>query len=471
VSKEKEYYKAIRRAAAAVNSPSLLKDRLDAIVRNIARSTKSGVSLILLDSTKSKLVHSSSRGLPQFYLRKGVLDASKSLSEAITGQPVTIADAGKDSRVQYPEMARKAGIVSILGVPIISVGHAVGSIRVYTKESHEFSAQDIAFVTTMANLVAVALNSDTLPQKTEETDTLKNSIPDESSVLRQARSVTFAHPSEEDFARILDFYNIEWVYEPRSFPLRWDGDTIKEMFTPDFYLPGLDLYIELTTARQSLVTHKNRKLRRLKELYPEVKITLLYKNDYDRLLAKYGCGPLAHTRAHGISRVLYSAAEIDDRVLALAGQISRDYENRRPLLVGVQRGFICFMADLIRQITIPVDIDFMAISYYNSSSDSAVRITKDIVLSVAGRHVIMVEDIVDTGITLSYILSHLQAKNPASLAVCALLDRRARRLADVRLDYIGFEVPDEFVVGYGLDYREEYRNLPFIGIPTIEKSN
>ena len=168
--------------------------------------------------------------------------------------------------------------------------------------------------------------------------------------------------------------------------------------------------------------------------------------------------------------MLYSAPEIDGRVRALAGQISRDYENRRPLMVGVQRGFICFMADLIRQMTIPVDIDFMAISYYSGGSDSAVKITKDIDLSVVGRHVIMVEDIVDTGITLSYILNHLQARKPASLAVCTLLDRRARRLADVRLDYVGFEVPDEFVVGYGLDYREEYRNLPFIGIPTIEKS-
>ena len=470
MKKERDYYKATRRAVAAVNSPSPLKDRLAAIVRSIARSMKSGASLILLDSAGSKLVHSSSRGLPQFYLRKGVLDAGKSLCEVLTGQPVTITDAGKDSRIQYPEMAVKAGIVSILGVPVMFEGHTVGSIRVYTKERCDFSGQDIAFVTTMANLVAVALNSVPFPQKTEEADTSKSSVPVEVSALRRARSVTFAHPSEEDFARVLDFYNIEWIYEPRSFPLKWDGDTATEMFTPDFYLPGLDLYIELTTLRQSLVTHKNRKLRHLKELHPEVKITLLYKNDYDRLLAKYGCGPLAQTRAHGISRVLYSAPEIDGRVRALAGQISRDYENRRPLMVGVQRGFICFMADLIRQMTIPVDIDFMAISYYSGGSDSAVKITKDIDLSVVGRHVIMVEDIVDTGITLSYILNHLQARKPASLAVCTLLDRRARRLADVRLDYVGFEVPDEFVVGYGLDYREEYRNLPFIGIPTIEKS-
>jgi len=408
--------------------------------------------------------------LPLFYLHKGVLDAGKSLCEVLTGQPVTIADAGNDSRIQYPEMAAKAGIVSILGVPVMSDGRPVGSIRIYTRERCEFNGQDITFVTTMANLAAVALNSNPSHQETDEAEPVKSATSVEASALRRARSVTFAHPSEEDFARILDFYNIEWVYEPRSFPLRWNGDIVTEMFTPDFFLPGLDLYVELTTLRQSLVTHKNRKLRHLKELHPEVKITLLYKNDYDRLLAKYGCGPLAQTRAHGISRVLYSAAEIDDKVRALAEQISRDYASRRPLMVGVQRGFLCFMADLIRQITIPVDIDFMAISYYSGGSDSAVRITKDIDLSVVGRHVIMVEDIVDTGITLSYILNHLQAEGPASLAVCTLLDRRVRRLADVRLDYVGFEVPDEFVVGYGLDYREEYRNLPFIGIPTLEKS-
>ena len=467
MNNERDYYKATRRAVAAVNLPSPLKDRLDAIVRSVARSMNSGASLILLDSSGSKAVHSSSRALPQFYLHKGLLDVDKSLCEVLSGQTVTISDVANDSRIQHPELAAKAGIVSILGVPVMSGERAVGSIRVYARERCEFSAQDIAFVTTMANLAAIALNSDPSCQKTAVKQ--KNPLPPEASLLRRARSVDFAHPSEEDFARILDFYNIEWVYEPRSFPLRWDGDSVTEMFTPDFYLPGLDLYIELTTLRQSLVTHKNRKLRRLKELYPEVKITLLYKNDYDRLLAKYGCGPLAQTRAHGISRVLYSAVQIDDRVRALAGQISKDYANRRPLMVGVQRGFLCFMADLIRQITIPVDIDFMAISYYTGGSDSAVRITKDIDLSVVGRHVIMVEDIVDTGITLNYVLKHLQAGEPASLAVCTLLDRRARRLADVHLDYVGFEVPDEFVVGYGLDYREEYRNLPFIGIPTLEK--
>ena len=470
LSKERVYYKAVRRAVASVGSEVSLKEKLSIIIRGIARSMKAGASMVLLDASRKKLMHSSSWGLPQYYLRKGVMDADRSLSEVVTGQPVVIADVAKDSRIQYREIAAQAGIVSILGVPVVLDGIAIGSIRVYARELSEFSNQDISFVTTMAGLAAVALNSHRLRQEKGEAEPGKAGTLVGTAALRQARSVTFAHPSEEEFARILVFYNMEWVYEPRSFPLRWQGERVTEMFTPDFYLPGLDLYVELTTLKQSLVTEKNRKLRHLRELYPEVKITLLYKDDYDRLLAKYGCGPLAQTRARGISRVLYSATDIDSRVRALAEQISKDYAHRRPILVGVQRGFLCFMADLIRQIAIPLDLDFMAISYYSGGDNSVVKITKDMDLNVVGRHVIMVEDIVDTGITLNCILNHLRARGPASLAVCTLLDRRVRRIVDVPLDYVGFEVPDEFVVGYGLDYREEYRNLPFIGVPSIEKS-
>ena len=122
------------------------------------------------------------------------------------------------------------------------------------------------------------------------------------------------------------------------------------------------------------------------------------------------------------------------------------------------------MADLVRQITIPLDVEFMAISYYSGEESSAVKITKDMDLNVTGRHVLMVEDIVDTGMTLSYVLNYIRTRKPASLAVCTLLDKEVRRIVDLPLDYIGFKVPDEFVVGYGLDYGEEYRNLPFIGI-------
>jgi len=459
LGKERAHYKAVRRAVAVVNSTSTLKEKLDTIVRATARSMAAGVSLVLLDSSRKKLIHTSSWGLPQFYLRKGILDADKSLSEVLSGQPVVIIDVARDSRVQYPEVAAQAGIVSMLGIPIMSGSSAVGSIRVYTKERYEFSNQDMSFVVTMANLASVALTQG-LRRQEKEVDV---------APLRRAQSVAFANPSEEEFAQILDFYNIEWVYEPRSFPLRREGDRVTEMFTPDFYLPGLDLYIEITTLKQSLVTKKNRKLRYLRQLYPEVKIMLLRKNEYDLFLARYGCGPLAHTRARSISRVLYSAAEIEERVKALAEQISKDYAGRRPVMVGVQRGFICFMADLIRHITIPLDVDFITISYYSGSNHSMFKITKDMDLNIAGRHVIVVEGIVDTGMTLISILNRLRPRQPASLAVCTLLDKRIRRIADVPLEYVGFEVRDAFVVGYGLDYGEEYRNLPFIGVPELEK--
>jgi bifunctional protein TilS/HprT len=459
VSKERAYYKAVRRATGAVNSDMALKQVLDTIVRGTARAMEAGASLALLDSTRRKLIHSSSWGLPQSYLHKGVVDADKSLAEVVTGQMVAIADVGQDNRIQHPELAAKAGITSILGVPLTVGGVVTGNLRVYAREHNEFTNADINFATTMANLAAVAIHNHML--RHQEAQPGKSQA---EAILRQVRTVTFAHPSEEEFARLLDFYHIEWVYEPRSFPLGWEGNRVTEMFTPDFYLPGLDMYVELTTLKQSLVTEKNRKLRRLQQLYPEIKITLLYKKDFDRLLAKYGCGPLAQTRGRGVSRVLYSSDEIQHRVGELAEQISRDYADRHPLMVGVLRGVFCFMADLIRQMTIPLEVEFMAISYYSGEDSSVVKITKDMDLNMAGKHVIMVEDIVDTGMTLNYMLNYLKTRGPASLAVCTLLDKRVRRIVDVSLDYIGFEVPDEFVVGYGLDYEEEYRNLPFIGI-------
>jgi len=141
-----------------------------------------------------------------------------------------------------------------------------------------------------------------------------------------------------------------------------------------------------------------------------------------------------------------------------------DYEGQQPVLVGVMRGVFCFMADLMRYLSVPADVDFMAISYYEAEKAGAVRVTKDLEINPEGRHVLLVEDIVDTGMTLSFVLGHLKSRNPASLAVCSLLDKKVRRLADVELKYVGFEAPDEFLVGYGLDYQEEYRNLPFVAL-------
>jgi bifunctional protein TilS/HprT len=462
ISKEKAYYKAISRAVAAVNGNSPLKDVLKTIVRSIAVAMKVHASILTFDPENKRLVHRSTWGLPHAYLHKGLVSADASLGEVYVREPVVIVDVRRDKRIQYPEQAIEAGIRSVVGVPIKMGEALLGSLRVYTKEPYEFSSQDIKFLKTIAGLSGIALYTESLswPDKRKK---VKGELGSIEVGLQQSNMVNFAHPSEKEFADILDFYHIDWVYEPRSFALKWQDEKIVEMFTPDFYLPKLNLYVEITTLRQRLVTEKNRKLKRLRQLYPDVNITLLYKKDFDRLLAKYGHGPLAQTRAHGVGSVLYSAQQIQEIVKSLAKEISTDYTERRPVMVGIQRGFLCFMADLMRQITIPLNIDFMAISHYGGD-ESVIKITKDLDLNITGRHVLIVEDIVDTGMTLSYLLNHLNTKGPASIKVCTLFDRPARRIANIHLDYVGFQIPDEFIVGYGLDYHEEYRNLPFVGI-------
>ena len=149
-----------------------------------------------------------------------------------------------------------------------------------------------------------------------------------------------------------------------------------------------------------------------------------------------------------------------------ASEISRDYAGRDLLLVGVLKGAVFFMADLMRELTIPCEIDFMAISSYGAGTDSSgvVRILKDLDLNISGRNVLVVEDIIDSGLTLSYLVRSLTARKPASVDVCALLTKPERREVDVPVRYIGFEIPNEFVIGYGLDYAERYRNLPHVAV-------
>jgi hypoxanthine phosphoribosyltransferase len=273
---------------------------------------------------------------------------------------------------------------------------------------------------------------------------------------------TFAHDSEAQFARLLDFYGVAWRYESRSFPLREQDGRVVEAFTPDFYLPDFDLYVELTTLRQSLVTYKNRKLRLLRERYPEINIKLLYRRDYLRLLERFGIDPRHSSVLPPVQKVLVSEADLLKRVRELGAAISRDYAGSRPFLVGVLRGVACFMADLMRAIDLPVTVDFLSLSPYAEES-SGPYFTKDLDEDIRGQRVIVVEDIVDTGMSLHSLLQHLQARQPADIRVCALLDKRVRRITDIKLDYVGFEIADEFVVGYGLDYREKYRNLRDIG--------
>ncbi|MGZ5374687.1 MAG: hypoxanthine phosphoribosyltransferase, partial [Aeromicrobium sp.] len=272
----------------------------------------------------------------------------------------------------------------------------------------------------------------------------------------------FAHNAEYEFARILDFYGLEWQYEPRSFPLRWERGHVTEAFTPDFYLPALNMFVELTTLKAGLTAEKNRKMRLLQELYPETKIIMLKKRDYLRLLAKYGYGAISPSQVPDIDRVLIPTTKLQQKVAELGERISKDYTGKEPVLVGVLRGVMCFVADLMRQISLPTSVDFMAVSSYDGNGAAAVRILKDLEMNIKGRDVILVEDIVDTGMTLNHVIEYLHTKRPASLKVCTLLDKRARRLIDVPVEYVGFEITDEFVVGYGLDFNQRFRNLPFI---------
>lgn len=273
----------------------------------------------------------------------------------------------------------------------------------------------------------------------------------------------FAHESEEEFARLLDFYGVRWQYEPRTFPLKHaDDGRVVEAFSPDFYLLDLDLYIELTTLKQGLVTDKHRKIRSLRELYPGTNIKLLYKRDYLSLLAKYGIGMVDPDEHLAPGEVLVSSTQIERRLNELGAEITRDYTGKEPLFIGVLKGVTCFMADLMRHVSLPLSIDFMTISSYDGDRSGAVRITQDLTENIAGRDVVIVEDIVDTGMTLQHLVKLLEARGPASVRVCALLDKRARRLVETPIAYVGFEIPDEFVVGYGLDYRQKFRNLPFV---------
>jgi len=166
----------------------------------------------------------------------------------------------------------------------------------------------------------------------------------------------------------------------------------------------------------------------------------------------------------GLGRTLLTEEEIRTRISELAAEISRDYAGLNPLLVGVLKGVVFFMSDLLRTITIPVSVDFMAISRYDPSRKTrgAVRLIKDLDETIEGRHLIFVEDIVDTGLTLNYLVRILRARGPASIEVCTLFSKPEHRLTTLPIRYTGFELPDRFVVGFGLDYREAYRHLPYL---------
>ena len=168
-----------------------------------------------------------------------------------------------------------------------------------------------------------------------------------------------------------------------------------------------------------------------------------------------------------IAEILLTEEQISTRVAELGSRISADYQGRTLTLVSVLKGSLPFMADLMRAIDLPLRIDLMEVSSYGGAtteSSGLVRILKDLSASIAGEDVLIVEDIIDTGLTLNYLIRYLRGKNPATLRICTLLDKPARRLVEIPVDYIGFQIPDQFVIGYGLDYGEVYRNLRYVGV-------
>jgi hypoxanthine phosphoribosyltransferase len=178
-------------------------------------------------------------------------------------------------------------------------------------------------------------------------------------------------------------------------------------------------------------------------------------------------GAMTHVELESaVGEILIEADAIQSRIGELGAEISADYEGRDLLLVGVLKGAVFFMADLMRELTVPCEIDFMAISSYGAATDSSgvVRILKDLDINVSGRNVLVVEDIIDSGLTLSYLMRNLRARKPASLEVVTLLTKPERREIDVHVRYVGFEIPNRFVIGYGLDFAERYRNLPYVAV-------
>jgi hypoxanthine phosphoribosyltransferase len=171
-----------------------------------------------------------------------------------------------------------------------------------------------------------------------------------------------------------------------------------------------------------------------------------------------------------VGDILVQRDELEHRIRELGAEISRDYADKELLLIGVLKGAIFFLADLMRHLEIDCELDFMAVSSYGASTDSSgvVRILKDLDASIEGRDVLIVEDIVDSGLTLSYLFRMLRARNPASLEVCALLTKPARREIDLPIRYVGFEIPNRFAIGYGLDFGERYRNLPYVAVLAAE---
>ena len=288
--------------------------------------------------------------------------------------------------------------------------------------------------------------------------------------VRPANDEQFAHPAERDFASILSYYRIRWSYEPTSFPLEWSGDgRATKLFTPDFYLPDLRLYVELTTMRQRLVTRKNRKLRRLRELYPDIRIKLLYRRDYHQFVDLY----LQPEQAAGRSapgRVLFSGEEIASRIESLAKEIATsdlvDAEGEPLLIVvsapGADR-FAAMLGDALAESGVAVAWESVRLTRsLKSERAGQVRLRKRPATDPRGRRVLVLTDVVNTGLSTAYLSEWFRKAGARNVAICALLDRSGARLVDVPLRFRCFDAPNELLAGFGLSLRPQFAELDAI---------
>lgn len=283
--------------------------------------------------------------------------------------------------------------------------------------------------------------------------------------------IQFKDRFEAELARVLDFWKIRWEYEPRLFPLLQEGDRLAEAFSPDFYLPAHDQYIELTTSKKELMQVKKRKIRLVQSLYPHVKVRLLARRDYHQFLAHFAAAPseIRNISSGEIKEVMITSARLHRRVRALATRISKDYAGKSLIVIGILKGSLFFMSDLVRLLSVPYAIDYVQLSRPDPERHSRrIKLLRDLDMSIKDRHVLIIDDIISTGLSMSWLLGELSKRAPASISTCVLLDRPHRRLVSYRPTYIGFEIPNEYVIGYGLDYRELYRDLDFIAILQLE---
>jgi hypoxanthine phosphoribosyltransferase len=290
--------------------------------------------------------------------------------------------------------------------------------------------------------------------------------------LLQPNDDRFAHPAEIELARLLTFYGLRWAYEPTTFAVRWgkDGRPV-EFVTPDFYLPEHDLYLELTTMRQRLVTRKNRKFRLLREAYPNVRVRLLYLRDFKRLRDVYG--PSQAEREARIGGILHAERDVELRIAQLAHQLVEAWGDRvasgreqRPLLVGVGSGSERFLASLgenVRSLGVPVDLDRVALSSLSATpGPSRVRVSRLPATSLAGRSVTLVQEVLSTGLSATFLTAWMRRHGASAVETCALMDREAARVVDVPVVCRGFTVPDVALAGFGLSRRHEFRDLPYV---------